>query len=200
MGRRATARTGHAPRQACGGVSKMSEQWMAIPGFPGYEASNRGRIRSLPRTVVTKAGWSRKQRGGVIAQWVAGRGYLYVTVGGKKTGVHRLVCLAFKGPPPTRKHHAAHWDGDQKNNRQSNLRWATPRENAFDMVKHGRAGRGGARSGNGHHLSKLTTSIVKRLRKANRSGRGWIAEQARKHGVHPSTLTSAIKGETWTCL
>lgn len=56
--------------------------------------------------------------------------------GTKSMGVHRLVCEAFHGQKPTPKHMTAHWDGNKKNNRPSNLRWATASENQADRVRH----------------------------------------------------------------
>lgn len=51
--------------------------------------------------------------------------------------VHTLVCSAFNGPAPSPKHEVAHIDGDPHNNAASNLRWATPRENHADKIRHG---------------------------------------------------------------
>ncbi len=53
--------------------------------------------------------------------------------------VHRVVCVAFHGEPPTPRHHAAHRDGNGTNNREDNLRWATPIENEADKILHGTA-------------------------------------------------------------
>ena len=51
--------------------------------------------------------------------------------------VHRLVCEAWHGRPPTEKHQVAHWDGNKANNHFGNLRWATPQENSHDCVRQG---------------------------------------------------------------
>jgi hypothetical protein len=56
--------------------------------------------------------------------------------------VHRMVCEAFHGPAPTLTHHAAHWDGNRKNNIPNNLRWATCSENHADKIRHGTTNRG----------------------------------------------------------
>lgn len=50
--------------------------------------------------------------------------------------VHRLVLEAFVGPCPDG-HQACHGDRDTSNNRLTNLRWGTYRENHEDKVKHG---------------------------------------------------------------
>ena len=56
----------------------------------------------------------------------------------KKFKVHRLVCRAFHGEPPSEHHEVRHLDGNPLNNRAENLAWGTRSENAQDRVKHGR--------------------------------------------------------------
>lgn len=116
-----------------------NEVWKSIPGFEGsYEASDFGRIRSLPRVV------HRKLRGKVIAQprkltvlktWLTKDGYLQVRlVSGdcRPTHlVHRLVLLAFVGPCPTGME-VCHGNGIGTDNRLENLRYGTHIENSFD--------------------------------------------------------------------
>jgi hypothetical protein len=66
-------------------------------------------------------------------------GYLTVVLradgGYKMFGVHRLVCDAFHGAPPSPRHQPDHINGDRKDNRPSNLEWVTPKEN----VRRGRS-------------------------------------------------------------
>jgi NUMOD4 motif./HNH endonuclease. len=109
-------------------------EWRAIPGFPGYEASNDGHVRTLrPYGGVLR----------VLSEWPNPQGYLTVQLGprGKRTRVtvHRMVMLAFVGPRPPGKE-IAHWDGDKTNNALTNLRYATPKENAQDTLRLGAHG------------------------------------------------------------
>lgn len=66
-------------------------------------------------------------------------GYKFVVlrVNGKQKmiGVHRLVCDAFHGAPPSPKHQPDHINGDPSDNRPINLEWVTPMEN----VRRGRS-------------------------------------------------------------
>ncbi len=169
----------------------MSEEWRAVPGFPAYEVSSEGRVR---RCAPSR---SPNCRPGEVLQGAKGR-YLSVKLFadgiGKKVSVHRVVCEAFHGPPPTPDHQVAHWDGNRENNRASNLRWATARENCSDRERHGRTRRLEA-----HARSRLTAKQVEHLR-AIRSSGGNVSEAAREMGVHHNTALLAAAGQTWSHL
>lgn len=103
----------------------MIEQWRAVPGFPNYEVSDLGRIRS-PRKV--------------LSPWRSSNGrYLIVSLrrDGEtiKRPMHQLVLEAFIGPRNGLD--ACHNNGDGRDNRLSNLRWDTRSENLKDQARHG---------------------------------------------------------------
>lgn len=115
-----------------------SENWRKVPIEPfggDYEVSDQGRLR---RSTVS----AKHDPVGKIIKPKVSRGYhQYKLCGGGERlfiGAHRLVALAFIGPPPSDKHQAAHWDGNKTNNVPSNLRWATSAENNGDKRRHGR--------------------------------------------------------------
>lgn len=99
-----------------------------IPGLPNYGATRSGRIFRLRDIGRAKAG--------ELTQHAAKRGYLVVTFDRKFYTVHRLVALAYI-PNPENKPIAAHNNGKKHQNRVSNLRWATQKENSDDMPIHG---------------------------------------------------------------
>lgn len=110
----------------------MTEIWRAIAGFEGrYEVSDLGRVRSL----VKSARWGDEPR--ILRPGGNGStGHLSVYLGaGHKCYVHRLILLAFEGEPPPNAE-ALHGDGDCANNRHTNLRWGTRRENLIDRTAH----------------------------------------------------------------
>lgn len=117
------------------------EEWRPIPEWLGYEASSRGRIRSLPRRVPNAWGTSSLIAGRVLRPVPDKRGYLRVNLhaaGKYRTRyVHVLVLEAFTGPRPPGLE-ACHWDGDKLNNTPGNLRWDTYEANRADMRRHGR--------------------------------------------------------------
>jgi transposase-like protein len=104
------------------------EVWKAIYGHPGYEASHIGNIRS----------WCKPGPGGEPAESprllrqsleTNGGGYLCVSVRSKRMSVHRLVLLAFEGPPPPGQPQAHHINRDKTDNRRANLVWVSASEN-----------------------------------------------------------------------
>jgi len=109
--------------------------WRAVPGWLRYEASDEGQVRSITRV-------PRGKPPGLIKPVPMQNGYMMVTLCGDdgrwQVPVHRVVCMAFHGLPPTPQHEVAHGDGTRTNNRPDNLRWVTRRENMQDCERHGR--------------------------------------------------------------
>lgn len=110
----------------------MSENWKDIEGYEGlYQVSDKGRVRSLPRTVVFDRNGSKIvkiYKGCVLKQELKKNGYMSVGLHncGKvvKKNVHRLVAMAFcdgyeKGLQIN------HKDENKTNNVPSNLEWCT---------------------------------------------------------------------------
>lgn len=124
------------------------ERWLPIPGWPGYEVSDWGRVQSY----WNKKGLPRGRQGiGLTPKLMtltvtSGNRTKHLKVGlygysgsksCKRTSlVHILVLEAFVGPRP-RGMEACHNDGNPANNRLENLRWDTPRSNSLDAIKHG---------------------------------------------------------------
>lgn len=110
----------------------MKEIWKTIPGYEGYyEASTRGRVRSLDRIVnnLNKTD-NRKQK--IIKPHLAGRGYLELLLskdGAKQHKlVHRLIAETFL-PNPNMLPQVNHKDENKTNNCIENLEWCTAKYN-----------------------------------------------------------------------
>jgi hypothetical protein len=167
------------------------ENWKPVPGYEGlYEVSDLGRVRSLPHQ--TKRGI----RGGrVLAQCEDDDKRL--SVGLSRNGVatthrvHRLVLEAFAGAPKPGEI-SLHGPGGRLDNRLRNLRWGTPVENNFDMVRDGTLCQGNERS-----TAKLTEAVVQELRSRHATGGVTKRAMARELGVSESTVGVAIRRKTW---
>ena len=117
----------------------MAEEWRPVPCWP-YEASDRGRVRSLARGVPLK-----------LQRDKDGYRYVELSDGPRRWRAHagRLVLLAWEGEPPTPEHEACHRDGRRWRNWRPNLYWGTREENAADRERHRerRAARRAGRAG-----------------------------------------------------
>lgn len=113
----------------------MTEEWRPVPGHPLLEASSLGRVRSLPyQTPMPHGGFKTnemKPTSGVVHRASPGAKCCYrkVLFRRKNYKAHRLVALAFHGPPPPGRDRVLHADDDGLNNRPGNLQWGTQKEN-----------------------------------------------------------------------
>lgn len=122
----------------------MSEVWVPVSGYAGlYEVSSLGRVRSLDRVVEIR-GLNRKRplRGRVLKPKYASCGYLQVALSAENKQryayIHTLVCEAFIGPRPSKGHQVDHINADRTDNRLSNLRWVTTKENHANPITRSR--------------------------------------------------------------
>lgn len=111
---------------------------------------------------------------------------------GEVMGAHRAMCIIEHGPPPTDKHHAAHWCGKGREGCISpdHLRWATPKENIHDKNTHGSMARG-----EGVGSAKLREHEVVEIIKLN--GVVPATHLAKKYDVDPMTIRAIQTGKTW---
>ena len=114
-----------------------TEQWKEVPGFPGYEVSDRGNVRSyfrygrLDRVFPPRAPIPQRY----FLKNIDKDGYPKVSLRKDKKQltryVHRLVLEAFQGQCPVGME-ACHNDGNKTNNVFPNLRWDTRASNIQD--------------------------------------------------------------------
>ena len=174
----------------------MSEElgnWMPIEGFPGYEVSDAGHVRSLDR--VSRGA---RLKGRMMKPDVRARGYHAVVLrrDGKRFPryIHRLVCSMFNGPTTGDKTQVAHYDGNPGNNCAANLRWATAAENCADRVRHGSDARG-ERNGK----SVLTVEQVIEIRQRYVDGETQVALAA-EFGVYHTAVHKIVHRLSWACI
>ena len=159
-------------------------EYRPIPGYPAYRAGNDGSI------------WSSKYgEWRIMKQSKNNKGYhmvgLYEGLAYKRFLVHRLVALAFLGPPPTEGMQACHNDGRPSNCRLDNIRWDTPKGNQADRIQHGTA-----QYGEANPICALTDDAVRTIIAALASGRTHV-EIAKEHGVIRETIGHIALRKTW---
>lgn len=157
--------------------------WREIPRFSKYEVSELAEIRN-------------RQTRRHLSPFVDKSGYRMVSLmpdeprAGKRlqqnVPLHRLVCLAFHGLPPSPQHEVAHNDGVRLNCVPSNLRWATRKENHADKHRHGTR-QVGERIGN----AVLTATQVAEIRRRHAHGRALGASNGNRLRV-PNGLLGEI--------
>lgn len=166
-------------------------RWVEIPGWPRYEVSEHGHIRSKDMVVGAKGDKTAVRKGRVLAPARKSNGYLAVTltngVARPQIGVHRIVARAFIGECPVGLH-VLHADGDKSNNHYSNLRYGTPAENVADTRSHGRQ-----RFGENHPMAKLDADAVAHIRMSNRE----CAALAKMYGVSKAHVSAVRRGRVW---
>ena len=172
------------------------EHWLSVIGYEEYyEVSDWGRVRRLTNGVGIPD--PNRKPTMMKLRYCPQRGqirYLGVrlSINGvrKSFNVHSLVLTTFVGPRPKGKE-AAHTDGNTRNARLSNLRWATPIENARDKMRHGTVAKG-SKCGRSK-LSEVDVLAIKR-----RLGRGDVGCRiASDYGVCPETVYLIKNGTNW---
>jgi hypothetical protein len=99
---------------------------------------------------------------------------------------HKVVLEAFVGPRPEG-HQACHGNGDRKDNRLSNLRWGTAKENQADREAHGtRYGRAPGR--------RLSAAQVARIRAMAANDN--ISQVAHQLGLARTTVADVVNRRT----
>jgi len=145
----------------------IKEIWKPVAGYPYYEVSNLGRVRTLSRWIeYTRSNTGDKVhrrviKGQIIKPVPDKDGYVFVGMvgyGRRKNCikyVHRMVARAFIGKPPPGKKLVMHLDDIPANNWVTNLQWGSHMDNVRDRDSKSRQARG---SRNG--FAKLTEAEV----------------------------------------
>lgn len=161
-----------------------------IPGYPHYvtdagEVFREGSVNPLKPATAKRGGYLQ------IPLWTGGKG--------KTCYVHQLVALAFHGPRPSPRHHAAHRDGDKKNNTPTNVQWITKEENEADKILHGRTNRG-ERNGSAKVTDAQAAEIRERAKFLPRSTggvkfkKGALPALAAEYGISANAAWQIIHG------
>lgn len=170
------------------------ERWKVIPGWPFYEISDHGNVRSWkphPRSKSKRRDVPVKKVAPIIK-----RGYALLTLVEKNHTserrlqsfyVHRLVAQEFvTGQRPGLD--VAHLDGKRTNNHYSNLAWVTRSENMSHAIAHGTKTEG-EKHGSTLLCDKGVTAIL-RLKAA-----GWdVGDIAWLFDMSPQSVCDYVAG------
>lgn len=162
------------------------EVWKSIPGYTGYEASSKGRVRSFKQRKGKQ--WTIADQPQRILSLCKSRKYLYVRIpadsgGWKSKRVHSLVLLAFAGTRP-RGMEVCHYDGNPENNSLENLRYDTVLGNMADDIRNS-VTRG--------PRSILTEKQVIKMRTEYRNGKS-LSVLAERFGVGKEYVRAICRG------
>lgn len=183
-------------------IAYPDEIWKpeCLYGFEGVFVSSHGRVWRKKIEFLgigpKRTLWQRKPA--VLYSPTLGRGGYQKLIlrhpRGRKYGVcvHRLVCAAFHGLPPSPAHNVAHFDNDRTNNHYANLRWATQAENIADKHRHGTR-----QIGERHGCAKLKADQVLEIRHLVAIGADTKAGIGRKFGVNRSTVYLIAARRKW---
>jgi len=177
---------------------ESTEEWRPVEGFPSYEVSSLGRVRSLDRVYEVESIQGKRTTftGKAISPFKNKNGYMSFSfcVCGKKTKafVHRVVCKAFKGPAPSSEHQVNHINGVRDDNRAENLEWLTAKQNAQHSFKElGRK----VKKGNSHYRSHIIdTAMIERLIASGMSH----ADIVRSTGTTRKVVFCIAHGKHWS--
>ena len=173
------------------------EVFKPIPGFPGYDVSNRGRVRSYWKAPGYGGGMVMASGPQRVLKAKIYRGYQLITLCSSDKHsmfqVHRLVLLTFVGPPPPG-HECCHKDGCRSNNLLTNLYWGTKSRNALDRIKHGNGPR---RKGTDSPMAKLTDQKVIQIRSLFAQGAYSKTELGEMFNIHRVHVGRIVRRKAW---
>jgi hypothetical protein len=175
------------------------EEWRAVDGFPGYEVSSRGGVRSFLQRQGLKGRRGSRTVVGASARALKpavhkdGRHFVALYRDGRSSlkRVHVLVLEAFIGARP-RGMLGCHGNLGNQNNSVANLDWGTvSRNNGADRVRDGTA-----KLGEDLSWTKLTAINVSLIRNRLRQGRSQI-DISQEFDVTRRTINHIANGKTW---
>lgn len=180
-----------------------NEEWREIPGFPGYEASSEGRVRSW-----RMGGSESRRRPAPKLLKPSRRGpywrvSLYVHGKGIDVSVHQAVLLAFVGERPEGMEGRHFPDRDTSNNRLENVSYSSHQQNIDDRKTHGTVPSGDSHSartrpetvlrGEQCGMARVNEEIVRSIRSCGDK----LAVIAARYGIGVSTAHSIRTRRTW---
>jgi hypothetical protein len=161
----------------------VSREWADVPGFPGYQVSRRGQVRSL-------------KKGRILKPFLGQDGYLHLNLWRdgrpKHHLVHRVVASAWLGGIPEG-YQVNHKNGIKTDNRLENLEVVTPQEN----LRHARLlGLAPSLEGEANYNAKLSAEQVREVRRLRKEGSS-VSQLARRFELSETAIFSIVTRKSW---
>lgn len=184
------------------GTGGNMEKWLDIHGYTGfYQVSDLGRVKSMPRTMISdKDGKRRTYEGQVITLVPTKDGYmkasLWINGECKRLSVHRLVADAFLENPehlPV----VNHRNGDKHCNEVTNLEWVTY---SYNTAHAHRSGLVDTAKGERHHKTTLTEKDVLKIYALAHSKKKTQKQIAEEFNTSVVTVSRIKNKQRWSHL
>lgn len=172
-----------------------TEEWRPVVGFPEYDVSDQGNVRSWYG--VGGASARRKDKPRMLKPGTVSSGHQLVSLrrrGERRSHsrlVHRLVLESFIGTRPDG-HDCCHFNGNPADNNLTNLRWDTRKANMADAIRHGTT-LSGERNPNAR-ITKYVASEIRWLRREHDASYGMLS---RWFGLTVSRCRAICLGFAW---
>jgi hypothetical protein len=174
------------------------EEFRPIPGYPMYQVSNAGNVRSARRTWKTSQTWKS------MHPRIGSDGCLRIVMRDQKTGKRKSFKVAFWvlaifGSPRPRGTVCCSKNGNPRDCRIENLEWGTWRESKAIRERLGHTAKG---TKNGR--AKLTEDDVRWIRSYGDNRRNWrdgklqgSTAVALRFAVDAKIIRDIVKRKTW---
>jgi len=171
-----------------------TELWRPVPYEPfgaAYSVSNFGRVKPNAPSRYSK------NRAEVLTPSPSPRGYLHVSLyaegRARSAFIHRMVAIAFHGPPPFPGAMVCHKNDCKTDNRAENLEWGDITSNTATREAIGKTSRG---TGNGRAL--LSEDDVRAIRVLYAQGGITQWDLARRFHVYQTVISKIIRRKLWS--
>ena len=175
------------------------EEWREVEGFPNYEVSNLGNVRSKDRISVRNGSPSYMKGRPLQPRDIDGYKRVVLYRGNRNCHqqfwVHRLVATAFI-PNPENLPCINHKDENRSNNRASNLEWCTHKYNS----NYGTAIERRVQHQNWESIAEKQATPVEQIASDGRVVKVWesMIECERQTGMKCSSISKCCSGQLKT--
>ena len=180
-----------------------NEEWRDVVGLEEtHSVSNLGRIKLKERTITRRGKGSYSGRKLTIKEKILiarleKNGYyrlsLRILDKRQRFSVHRLVCEAFHGPAPEGKTQVDHINLIRHDNHETNLRWASPKENIQHSINCGTINVVGVNN----PAAKLTEAQVLEICELLDNSKLTQKQIAKKYDTVQSVISAIKVGSNW---